>query len=83
MVQHKLKTWQPWFKDTLEGRKRFEYRKNDRDFQEGDDLFLEEYDPRVKSYTGGVFVVSVEYIVENCPGLPKGYCIMGIFSLLW
>lgn len=42
---HKLKTWPEPFKATRTYAKRFEFRLNDRDFQVGDDLLLQEWEP--------------------------------------
>lgn len=79
MKEHHLKTWQPWFTDVCEGLKTFELRKDDRGFEVGDHLILEEWDPRTQRYAGGVCNVEITYIMRNSPdGLPQGYCIMGI-----
>jgi hypothetical protein len=40
---HVLKTWEESFLATLDGKKRFEYRKNDCDYREGDHLLLRLY----------------------------------------
>lgn len=45
MAHHDLKCVQPFFDAVIEGRKRFEIRKNDRNFQEGDTVTLREYAP--------------------------------------
>lgn len=80
---HKLKTVQPFFTEVKEGKKKFELRKNDRDFKVGDILILEEYDPEDKDepsqgYSGKLFAVRVDYILENYTGVEAGYCVMGI-----
>lgn len=49
-----LKTIQPFFNDVAFGSKRFEVRKNDRDFKVGDFLVLQEYDPEADTYIGGI-----------------------------
>ena len=49
---HNLKTWPEYFKLMIEGKKTFELRKNDRDFQVGDRLDLLEYNPDTQEYTG-------------------------------
>lgn len=76
-MDHRLKTVQPFFDDMKSGKKPFEIRINDRDYQVGDTLILEEYDGR---YTGQVKRKSVTYILKNCPqyGLQDGYCILGL-----
>ncbi len=38
MSTHNLKTWMPFYQDVIDGRKTFELRKNDRDYQVGDIL---------------------------------------------
>ncbi|MDF2611454.1 MAG: hypothetical protein K0R92_2928 [Lachnospiraceae bacterium] len=43
-MQHNLKTLQPYFDDVKSGKKKFELRRNDRDYQVGDKLNLFEYD---------------------------------------
>lgn len=42
---HRLKTWPEYYQAMQENRKPFELRFNDRDFQEGDQLILEEFVP--------------------------------------
>jgi len=45
MITHNLKTWPSYFNEVLSGEKTFEIRRNDRQFQVGDLLILEEYIP--------------------------------------
>lgn len=84
MAIHQLKTVPPYFTQIKEGKKKFELRKNDRDFKTGDILILEEYDPldgdepESTGYTGKAFAVKVDYILSDFKGLEAGYCIMGI-----
>lgn len=83
MAIHKLKTVQPFFDQVKEGKKKFELRKNDRDFKVNDLLILEEFDPDDgdepgNGYSGKAFVVKVDYILENYAGVESGYCIMGV-----
>ncbi|MBN3945059.1 MAG: DUF3850 domain-containing protein [Nostoc sp. NMS7] len=48
MSTHNLKTWMPFYQDVIDGRKTFELRKNDRNYQVGDILNLIEVDPSNK-----------------------------------
>ena len=84
---HRLKTLQPYFDDVKSGKKPFEIRVNDRDYQVGDILVLEEYNNTDLStgYTGQVIIKSVTYVLTNCSqyGLKDGYCIMGLAENSW
>ena len=67
------------FQATLEGRKGFEFRENDRDFQENDVLVLKEYDPDAAWYTGRSCMRTVSYIIRGPQfGIPAGYCVMSL-----
>lgn len=83
MKIHKLKTAQPFFDDIFSGKKNFEYRKDDRDYQVGDrlDLFegteeiTDETDVRYRKHTH----VWVTYKLSGGQfGIPDGYCILGL-----
>lgn len=83
MVKHVLKIWPRFFNAMLDGKKKFEYRKNDRDFQPNDILKLREYVPQgpTTGYTGRFLNCEIESVWEGIPGLPKGFCIMSIKTL--
>jgi len=81
MKVHTLKTWPHSFGEMLEGKKPFEYRKDDRGFRVGDTLRLREFIPQRRGgrFTGRTLYVKVTYIYKDAPpvfGLPEGYCIM-------
>jgi len=79
MKKHELKTWPEYMTAILEGRKTFEVRKNDRDFQEGDILVLREYDPKTKQYTGQTLEVEVTFVLPGGNfGIDRDYCVMSI-----
>lgn len=84
---HRLKTLQPYFDDVKSGKKSFEIRVNDRDYQVGDMLILEEYDNTdfTTGYTGQVIIKSVTYVLMDCSqyGLKDGYCILGLAENNW
>lgn len=77
-MTHTLKTIQPYFDQVIKGEKTFELRKNDRNFQIGDILILQEFDDG--AYTGREKDFVVTYILKDCPqfGLMDGYAILGI-----
>lgn len=78
---HELKTWPEYFEMIESGEKTFEVRKNDRDFQTGDTLFLREYNPTTESYTGQSMVKTVSYILHGGNfGIESGYVVMGILN---
>lgn len=68
---HKLKCDPMPFLAVIEGRKKFEFRLNDRGFETGDDLELACLDKRV--------LCRVTYILEGpLYGVPEGYIVMSI-----
>lgn len=73
---HYLKTETEYYQAVEEGIKRFELRKNDRDYQIGDMLYLEETVKGV--YTGRRLPsVEIKYIFKGGKyGLKEGYCII-------
>jgi hypothetical protein len=79
---HELKTWPEFFSAILDGRKPFEIRENDRDFDVGDVLHLREWEPDRCAYTGRETRVRVTYFVgRGAWGLPPNLCVMGIAPL--
>ena len=61
---HELKTDPEYFAAVRSGEKRFELRRNDRDFRVGDYLALNEYDRSAKTYTGRTELVQVVYMMN-------------------
>ncbi len=80
MKIHELKTWPDYFFRVFAGQKKFEVRKNDRDFQIGDTLLLKEYDPVKDEYTGREALREVSYILHGTGefGIEHGYCVMSL-----
>lgn len=82
-VTHHLKTWPPFFHEVCMGRKMFEVRKDDRDFQVGDTLVLEEWEPANQEYTGRITSAEVTYILRGPAfGIESGTLVMSIDPLL-
>ena len=52
MATIKKKIWPEYFDAVVSGKKKFELRLNDFEVKEGDMLILEEWDPKIKGYTG-------------------------------
>lgn len=75
---HRLKTWTPFFRDIKKGIKQFEVRKNDRNYEVGDTLILEEFDPIKKIYTGAWVPEQVTYKLDDTQFVKEGYVILGI-----
>lgn len=78
---HNLKTWPEFFHAVREGVKTFELRENDRGFEVGDTLVLQEFIPESGTYTGEEEVVRVTYLLEpstNFRFIAIGYVLMGI-----
>lgn len=78
MQIHELKTWPVYFTAIDTGFKKFEIRKNDRNFKDGDLLILREYSFELKEYTERVMAVKVIYFIQGDFGLPEDICVMGI-----
>jgi hypothetical protein len=82
---HVLKCWPEPFQAVVEHRKRFEVRRNDRDFAIGDYLRLAEWDPTVERFTGRQLLVRVTYVLSGPEaetfGLRRDHVAMGIEHL--
>lgn len=78
MKVHELKTVQPFFDQVASGKKKFELRKNDRDFKWNDILILREWSAQVEGYIGNEVVVRVTSVLDQFVGLQQGYCILSI-----
>lgn len=76
---HLLKTWPQFFWEVACNEKRFELRRNDRDFRVNDILNLAEWIPETQEFTGHVVMVRVLYILHGPDfGVDSGHCIMSI-----
>ena len=85
MTTHSVKSWIKLFIPMLEGKKTHDLRVNDRNYQVGDILDLQEYDEKKQEYTGRSQKVEITYITsaENpCAlsdvGLAENYVILSI-----
>ena len=75
-MEHDLKILPEYFEPVLDGRKKFEIRKNDREFNVGDTLLLREW--YSNEYTGREVRRKVTYVLPTAVGLAKDYVILSI-----
>lgn len=78
MAHHELKTWPAPFQAVIDGKKTYEFRRNDRNFQVGDRLWLREWNNETAQYTGRNAVAEVSYITQRSFGLPEGFAILAL-----
>lgn len=82
MKTHKLKCWPQFFQAVKNRSKKFEVRRNDRNFESGDRLILQEWIPETGEYTGNELCVDVTCILKAetaiWSGLQEGYCVMSV-----
>ncbi len=71
-TQHELKIWPAFFEQVISGKKKFEIRRNNRNYQVGDILLFREYKqecvhgyPTVGEYTGRKAYFNIDYILEG------------------
>jgi len=82
---HRVKSWPRFFEAIRSGARTHELRKNDRSYEVGDILHLEEYDPDSGAYSGRTCyaeITSMTATHEPCAvsaeGLHRDYCILSI-----
>lgn len=76
---HELKTWPEPFKAAAGGRKTFEWRKDDRNYAEGDTLVLREWDHAKGIYTGREYTRRVGYVLRGPEfGVPEGWAVLSL-----
>lgn len=76
--RHRLKTWPEYYQALIDGRKTFELRFDDRGYDVGHVLVLDEFDV-TKGYTGRTSEWSVTYLLRGVAfGLAEGHVCMGV-----
>ena len=85
MKLHELKIKREYYEAILFGKKTFELRKNDRDYQAGDLIHFVNLDGTIyiEETCEEKNVYQITYILKDVPeyGLDKNYCILGIKKL--
>lgn len=86
MREHVLKCWPDPYREIAEGRKRSEYRRDDRGYEVGDVLVLQEWVPMIGDapprYTGKELRREVTHISRGPAwDIPAGYVVMSIATL--
>ncbi|MDF4197332.1 ASCH/PUA domain-containing protein [Bacillus subtilis] len=76
MQRHILKILPEYFDAVCSGKKSFEIRKNDRNYQVGDELILCEYVPDREGFTGREVEKEVVYITDYAQ--KENYIVMAI-----
>lgn len=77
MKLHELKILPKYYEKVRDGEKRFEIRKDDRNFKVGDIIRLCEHDGKL--FTGKDLLYDITYKLDGGEyGLEKGYCILSI-----
>jgi ASC-1-like (ASCH) protein len=75
---HELKIIPEYFQAIWDGKKPFEVRKNDRNYQVGDTVQLNEFDPKHQQYTGGCLYRTITYVLDNPDYVKDGFVIFGL-----
>lgn len=76
---HELKIHPQPFMAIMSGEKTYEIRKNDRAYQVGDTLHLNEWEPTSKTYTGRSVVAKVTHMTQGGNwGLPDDMCVLAV-----
>jgi hypothetical protein len=82
MISYEIRVWSDDFQAAFLGKKRAEFRKADRLYQEGDELVLREWDPKRRVYLGRYLRTQITHVAsggEYRPeerSLPAGYVLI-------
>jgi hypothetical protein len=85
MARHEIKSWLHFYAAIKAGKKLHDLRKDDRNYQVGDIVVLQEYDNVHGFYTGEEIEAEITYITNRSVPcafssaiLPPGYCILSL-----
>jgi hypothetical protein len=76
---HTIKCWTNGFMALVSGMKKFEWRKDDRNYQIGDHLLILEWDEVKQQYTSKYALRVISYkLAGGWFGMPQDYCILSL-----
>lgn len=79
---HTIKTWPEPFQAVMSGRKRFEFRRDDRGFAEGDTVRLVEWDPSASDAETGLCIEArIGYVLRGGFGVPDGFVVFSLHDV--
>lgn len=76
--EHELKCTADYYEDVESGRKPFELRYNDRNFQAGDTILLRKTDRVGRDYLGEQMKLEITCVVSGKPWLADNYVCLGV-----
>lgn len=77
--RHCLKCWMEFFDAIRQQKKTFDVRRNDRDFQVGDEVVFQRLDPSKELPDGSCEIRRISYILHgNQFGIEEGFCVLGL-----
>lgn len=80
---HVLKIYPGPFRAVKSGKKRFEYRLDDRGFRVGHRILLREWDPEYRKHTKDEVLVEVLQLSRGPDwGIPRGYVVMSVTPIM-
>lgn len=81
-VTHDVKCVPPFFQEVWDGRKLFEVRKDDRDYQTGDTIIQHEYGPdSYPEYSGRKVIAEIGYVLRGYPAIADGHVVFSLLDL--
>ena len=76
---HTLKIIKPHFEAVASGEKKAEYRLDDRDFEKGEMIFLQEFSLEDGTYTGRYIITGITHVLDSsASALPAGYVVLSM-----
>jgi len=78
---HFLKTVNPHFQDVWDGNKKAEIRFNDRLFEVGDEVYLQEYDQYKDLFSGREVRCDITHILRDYPKLQEDYVMFSLSNV--